>query len=77
MTLKTLKAEIEKLDPRSFNELRFWMNTLDDDEWDRQIRADAEAGKLDFLAEQARKEHRAGKTLPWPGEHGDDEAEVA
>jgi hypothetical protein len=30
--------------------------------WDRQIEADAAAGKLDFLADEAPAEHRAGKT---------------
>ena len=32
--------------------------------WDRQIATDSEAGKLDFLIDEALAEHRAGKTKP-------------
>jgi len=35
-----------------------------DDDWDRQMTADVEAGKLDSLIEEARAEIRAGKTAP-------------
>lgn len=33
-----------------------------DDDWDRQMRADFEAGKLDSLIEAAREDYRAGRT---------------
>lgn len=32
-----------------------------DDAWDRQIAADAEVGKLDFLLEEAQNDYDAGK----------------
>lgn len=32
-----------------------------DDAWDKQIAADAEAGKLDFLLDAAQREYDAGK----------------
>lgn len=32
----------------------------EDDDWDRQIRADAEAGRLDKLADEALREFEAG-----------------
>jgi hypothetical protein len=32
------------------------------DEWDRQMQADAEAGKFDELIQHAKEEHRSGKT---------------
>jgi hypothetical protein len=35
-----------------------------DDEWDRQIEADAKAGKLDFLWEEAQREIAHGTTRP-------------
>lgn len=35
-----------------------------DDDWDRQMTADVEAGKLNSLIEEARAEIRAGKTAP-------------
>jgi hypothetical protein len=34
----------------------------DADSWDRQLEADAAAGRLDALAEEALSEHRAGRT---------------
>jgi len=37
-----------------------------DDAWDRQIEADAKAGKLDRFAAEAIREHREGKTIPLP-----------
>jgi hypothetical protein len=33
------------------------------DEWDRQLERDAEAGKLDLLADEAIRDHRARKTM--------------
>lgn len=35
-------------------------------EWDRQIEADAQAGKLDNLIEQAKQDHREGRTTRLP-----------
>lgn len=35
-------------------------------EWDMQIAADAEAGKLDKLIEKAKEQHRAGQTTQLP-----------
>ncbi len=36
------------------------------DDWDRQIVADAESGRLDRFAEEAIREHRAGNSHPFP-----------
>lgn len=33
--------------------------------WDRQLERDVEAGKLDALADEALREHAAGKTKPF------------
>jgi hypothetical protein len=35
-----------------------------DDAWDRQIEADAKAGQLDFLWEEAKQDIAAGRTRP-------------
>jgi predicted nucleotidyltransferase len=43
--------------------LDFWDNPLDD-EWDRQIAADAAAGRLDHLIEEARADVAAGRCRP-------------
>lgn len=37
-----------------------------DDAWDRQIAADAKAGKFDRLMEAAIRDHREGETPPLP-----------
>jgi hypothetical protein len=37
-----------------------------DDAWDRQIDADAKAGRLDRFAEEAIREYREGKSRPFP-----------
>ena len=34
------------------------------DDWDAQIEADVEAGKLDHLIEQAKAHHKTGRTRP-------------
>jgi len=43
--------------------LDFWDNPLDD-EWDRQIAADAAAGRLDHMIEEARADVAAGRCRP-------------
>ena len=35
-----------------------------DDAWDRQIDADAKAGRLDFLLEEAKRDIAEGRTRP-------------
>jgi hypothetical protein len=35
-----------------------------DDAWDRQIEADAKAGRLDFLWEEAKRDLAEGRTRP-------------
>lgn len=40
---------------------------MDARQWDEQIEADAQAGKLDELVDKAKQDHRAGRTTPLPG----------
>lgn len=77
MTVAEIKKVIEQLEQTQRAELREWLWELDADEWDRQMKRDAEAGKLDALADNALEEYRAGRTLPLPGEDDIDEADVA
>jgi hypothetical protein len=62
--LEQIERQIEHLDDQAFARLRQWFIEYDHARWDRQIEADSAAGKLDFLADEARAEHRAGKTRP-------------
>ena len=45
------------------------LNPVPDDDWDRQMQADAAAGKFDELKEEAKQERKAGvlREFPTPG----------
>jgi hypothetical protein len=60
--VKAIEEEIEALSPEEFAELRDWLLERDWERWDRQIEADAAAGKLDDLFAKALAAHRAGET---------------
>jgi hypothetical protein len=62
--VEQIEQQIKNLDDRAFARLRRWFIEYDHARWDRQIEADSASGKLDVLAEEARAEHRAGKTRP-------------
>jgi hypothetical protein len=59
--LKDLKQTIRKLPPVKLAKLRTWFVEFDHLMWDRQIEADAKAGKLDKLADQALADYKGGK----------------
>ena len=61
-TVEAIEKEIEKFSPKELEEFRRWYADFDADAWDAQIEADAAAGKLDALAEEALVEYEAGKT---------------
>ena len=48
-----IQEEILALSETDYQQLKQWFNELDWDEWDRQITADSDAGKLDFLITEA------------------------
>ena len=55
-----LKAEIERLPGEEFAEIFRWLSEKDWERWDKEIEADSQAGKLDFLAREARQEKAKG-----------------
>jgi hypothetical protein len=57
-----LKTEIERLPEEEFTELVRWLSEKDWERWDREIEADSETGKLDFLVREA-LDAKAKKTL--------------
>lgn len=61
MTLHSLEEAIRNLPPAQMREFRRWFAQFDSAAWDAQIEADAAAGKLDAIAEEALAEYRAGK----------------
>lgn len=62
--IQLIEDQIQHLDNQSFAALRNWFIEHEHSRWDRQIATDSEAGKLDFLIDEALAEHRAGKTKP-------------
>jgi hypothetical protein len=55
-TIDNIKLAIEALSPTDVILLREWILERDWQKWDRQIEADSQAGKLDFLIDEAREE---------------------
>jgi hypothetical protein len=55
-----IKQTISALDNDSFAQLREWFIEFDNARWDKQIEADSNSGKLDFLIDAAMAEHQAG-----------------
>ena len=62
--VEQLENDIMALSRSELAALRDWFQSYLADEWDKQIEADAEAGKLDHLAHEALGEHKAGRTKP-------------
>jgi hypothetical protein len=58
---KVLKLTVEQK-----AELAALLHGGEDDEWDRQMKADAEAGLLDGMVAEAKAEYAAGRTRPLP-----------
>ncbi|TPW12072.1 MAG: hypothetical protein FD130_1846 [Halothiobacillaceae bacterium] len=59
--VEKIEHEIETLSPNELGEFRRWFRGFDASHWDRQIEEDAQAGKLDGLAEEALKAFTSGK----------------
>jgi hypothetical protein len=60
MSVEELEKAVAELPPDKLAKFRAWFEEFAADEWDRQIEADIKAGKLDAMAEEAIKEHKAG-----------------
>ncbi len=55
-----LKADIERLPSEERAELFRWLSEKDWESWDKEIEADSQAGRLDFLLREAREEKAKG-----------------
>ena len=56
---------VRRLDEEQKSEFLAKLGEIDfDDAWDRQIDADARAGRLDFLWEEAKRDIKEGRTRP-------------
>jgi hypothetical protein len=60
--LQEIEEQIRNLSAAELAEFRTWYAEFDAEAWDHQFEADVKAGKLDALAEAARKDHKEGKS---------------
>jgi hypothetical protein len=64
MSVAEILEELPRLTVSQRDEVRRRLAELDDDAWDRQMEADANAGKLDKLWNEALEDIKAGRTKP-------------
>ena len=62
-TVAEIKAAIDRLSLQERCELEALLHPFEDDDWDKQMKRDAAAGKFDTLGREAEAEHAAGKTI--------------
>ncbi len=59
-SLAEIKEAIQNLPAAEFAEIALWLQDVQEDQWDRQIEADAVAGRLDFFKEQVAQARATG-----------------
>ena len=64
MNVKELEKAVTELPPEELASFSAWFEDYIAQQWDQQIKDDAEAGRLDHLIEKARRDHEAGRTKP-------------
>ncbi|WP_395743289.1 hypothetical protein [Prosthecobacter sp.] len=61
-----IESAIKGLPKEDFWKLAEWFDQVKAKTWDEQMGQDAEAGRLDFLFEEAAASRAAGLSQPWP-----------
>ena len=61
MSIEDIEKAVAGLPPDQYAEFRNWFEAFEADRFDRKIERDAQAGKLDRLAEQAVDDLRKGR----------------
>jgi hypothetical protein len=61
-TVADITGAVKRLPKKDLARFRKWFAEYDASVWDRQLKADATAGKLDALIREAQRDHRAGRT---------------
>ena len=65
--IEKIQQAILALPEAEYKQLRQWFSELDWEKWDREIEADSDAGKLDFLIAEANEEkENTGKQSKFP-----------
>lgn len=60
MQIEDIQAAISALPQESYAQLRQWFSERDWEQWDQEIAADSNSGKLDFLVKEALHEKAKG-----------------
>ena len=60
-TVDEVEDALRRMTPDERAAFRAWYATFDAEEWDRQMDADAAAGRLDWLIAEARQDKQAGR----------------
>ena len=66
--VEEIEAAISNLPPEQYRRLSRWFHELDQARWDEQMDLDSDAGKLDFLFDEAENESVLGSLRAWPPE---------
>ena len=59
-----LEQAVRELSSQDLRQFREWFVEFDAELWDRQLERDVAAGRLDRLVNEARAEHREGRSRP-------------
>lgn len=65
-TVEEIEQAAAQLAPSDFDRLASWISARYHDLWKRQLDADATAGKLDFLFNEAAADRTDGSLRDWP-----------
>lgn len=60
--VEKVEREVQGFSAEEIAKFRQWFATFDAEAWDHQFEADVNVGKLDALADRARRDHAAGKS---------------
>ena len=65
-SIQEIETAIQQLPPIAVHQVADWLQDYREELWDREIAADAQAGKLDALMEEAKQDYLAGRCRPLP-----------
>jgi hypothetical protein len=61
-TVAEITGAVKRLPKKDLARFRKWFVEYDAAAWDKQLESDVAAGKLDAIAREALREHKAGRT---------------
>ena len=64
MAIQELETAVQQLSENEFASFRTWFLEYDAQLWDRQFEADVRGGRLDWLADEARRETQDSRCTP-------------